>query len=117
MKTFIFALLIISSSAYSDEWSRSDTYRETAYLTLHTIDWMQTREISRNPNYYEQNNILGSHPTIQEVDRYFAVTAIAHLGISYIIPVEYRVPFQYISIGVEFGAVAHNYSIGVSARF
>jgi hypothetical protein len=109
-------LLLFCSTAYADDWSRADTYREATYLTLHTIDWAQTREIARNPNYYEQNMYLGKHPSIREVDRYFAAMALAHIGVAYILPSEWRTPFQYVTIGVEVGAVVHNYSIGINIK-
>jgi hypothetical protein len=117
MFKFILALFLISSPAFADEWSREDTYREAAYLTLHTLDWAQTREIARNPAYYEQNMYLGKHPTVRQVDRYFAAMALAHVGVAYLLPSEWRRPFQYLTIGVELGAVAHNFSIGISANF
>lgn len=116
MKTVLLFLLLISS-AQADEWTRSDTYREATYLTLHTMDWAQTRNIARNPIYYEQNAILGKHPSVGRVDGYFALTGLAHLAVSYYLPAEYRKAFQYVTIGVEGGAVAHNFSIGVSAGF
>lgn len=116
MFKFIF-LLLVSSSAFADDWSRADSYREAAYLTLHTMDWAQTRNIARNPAYYEQNSILGKHPSVSQVNQYFAATAALQFAVAYYLPPEYRKAFQYITLGIEFGAVTHNISLGIKATF
>ena len=110
-------LLLFISPAYADEWTTNDTYREITYQGLAAIDWLQTRNIAKNPNYYEQNPILGEHPSVGKVNAYFAITGLVHYGISKILPKEYRAPFQYVTIVVEGGAVAHNFSIGINAEF
>lgn len=106
------------SPAFADEWSRADTWREATYQSLALIDWAQTRNIGSKPDcLYEHNSILGKHPGSGKINAYFALTGIAHAAIAYALPSEYRVPFQYITIGIEVGAVAHNFSIGISAKF
>ena len=110
-------LLLFISPAYADEWTTNDTYREIAYQGLAAIDWLQTRNIAKNPSYYEQNSILGEHPSVGRINAYFVITGLAHYGISKILTKEYRAPFQYTTIGVEIGAVVHNYSIGINIKF
>lgn len=117
MLKFAIILLITTSSAYADEWTSTDTKREVAYQSLAVVDWLQTRNIARNPDYWEQNVLLGNHPSVARVNQYFALTGIAHYFISEALPEKYRAPFQYISIGVEIGAVAHNFSIGITVKF
>lgn len=117
MKIFLLLLLFIPA-AHADEWTRSDTYRETAYLALHVTDWLQTRTIAKNPDvWYEKNIILGSHPHVDRVDAYFILAGLAHVGIAAILPNEWRAPFQYFTIGFESGVVAHNYKVGVKVGF
>ena len=119
MKNLLLVLLFASTSSFaSDEWSREDTYREAAYLALHTLDWAQTREIARNPDkWHEQTSFLGSHPSTGQVDQYFVATTALQFIIAYTLPAEYRKAFQYISIGHDAGYVAHNFSIGISVKF
>ena len=118
MFKFILALLLVSTSAIADEWTTADTKREAAYLTLHTLDWAQTRNIARNPNkWQEQNAILGKHPSISQVDRYFIATGALHFAVAYYLPAEYRKVFQYVTIGIEGRVVVHNFSIGIVAKF
>lgn len=119
MKKLLFIILILlNSSTHAEEWMYTDTKREAVYLTFHTIDWLQTRTIAHNPDkWHEQNAILGKHPSIDRVDRYFALTGLAHIAVAYYLPSEYRKAFQYITIGIEMGIVAHNLSVGVEVRF
>jgi len=119
MKTFILAvLLFISIPSFADEWTSADTKREATFQTLWAIDALQTRNIAAHPDqWYEQNNYLGSHPTIGAVNRYFLVGSALHAGIAYLLPEKYRAPFQYGTIAIEVGYVAHNFSLGVQAKF
>ena len=56
------------------EWDRTDSLLLTTALTTIAIDWGQTRDISRNPDrFHEGNPILGTHPGIGTVDKYFAL--------------------------------------------
>jgi len=50
MSKLIFVLLLLSSSAFADEWTTADTYREVFWQVLNVIDESQTETIARNPN-------------------------------------------------------------------
>ena len=45
------------------------------------------------------------------------LTGLAHYGISRALPSGYRKWWQRVTIAVEAGVVAHNFSIGVNVRF
>lgn len=114
------ALLCIGAvmPVHASEWTKADTAWEAGYLVLHVIDWGQTRNISRRPDAYrELNPILGSHPSIERVNTYFALTAIAHTAISYALPADWRRGWQMVSIGMEATAVSNNYKIGLKIDF
>ena len=119
MKKLLFIILfLLPLDLFADEWTTADTKREAVYLTLHTLDWAQTREIARNPDkWHEQNAILGKHPSVSQVDRYFIATGALQFAVAYYLPAEYRKAFQYITTGIEIGAVTHNLSIGIGVRF
>jgi len=132
-------LLAFVPTVHAAEWTSDDTNREVAYQVIQDIDWLQTRNIAKSPCFvlvkhhfgpygqyyydkvpgpiYEQNNYLGPHPSMGAVNRYFLVMSVVHLGISYLLPREYRAPFQYITIGMESGYVAHNLSVGIHITF
>ena len=118
MRIYFIIFLLFPAIASADEWTRADTAREVAYQTLAVIDWAQTRNLARHPDkWYEHNRLLGYHPSVGRVNAYFALTGIAHYAVANVLPSRYRAPFQYVSIGIEIGAVEHNYSIGISAKF
>ena len=105
-------------SRASDLWSDADVKREAVYLAVDTVDWLQTRNIARDPNkWYETNSVLGEHPSVGKVNMYFATMMLVHIGIVDALPSEYRPVFQYTTIMVELNYVAHNYSLGISMKF
>lgn len=126
MKTiFATILLLFTASSHADEWTKSDSVREATYLALHIADWGQTRNIVHRSNTgcdggatcIEKNPILGRNPSISRVDTYFAITALAHVAISYALPKVWRQGWQYVSIGMEAAVVGHNYSLGLKVDF
>lgn len=118
MKLLIIALLFISSSAFADDWSKADVARETVLLVIHAVDWGQTRNIAKNPSQYaELNPFLGVHPSVSRVDNYFVLTGLAHVGISHVLPSEWRKGWQYVTIGIGGANIARNHSIGLRVSF
>lgn len=114
---FLFVILF-SPRSHADDWSTGDTYREVTFQTLWVVDFGQTRNISEHTQqYYETNHYLGQHPTLGAVDRYFIVGAALHAGIAYVLPESLRAPFQYVTIGIETGYVAHNFHLGIGVKF
>ena len=109
--------LLLPVSAQADSWDAADIQREATYQVLAAVDWGQTRDIANHPGYHEQNAILGLHPSTSKINTYFATTALLHAGIAYMLPPKWRTPFEYITIGIEVGAVANNASIGLRVKF
>lgn len=113
----LLACLILSGCA-NGGWSREDTYRHAAFTTLMVVDYSQTMEISREPDKYrERNPFLGEHPSEAAVTGWFIGTYAANTAIAMALPPRYRKWFQYVSIGVEVGCVANNFSIGLGFGF
>lgn len=118
LRVILVVMALAASTAHADEWRTEDTQRETAYMVLHAMDWAQTRNIARNPDrYFEYNSIIGRHPSVGRVDAYMATSALLHIGVTRVLPAEYRAAWQYITIGVKAGLVQHNFSVGLSAKF
>lgn len=111
------ACLFLSGCA-NGGWTTEDSYRQAGFVAITGIDWMQTRKIAKNPDeYHEHNPILGSHPSTEKVDAYFAAGIVTHTAIAMALPPEYRKWWQYVFIGIEAGVVASNFSIGLGAGF
>ena len=115
MRMIIVFMLFLSTAGA--DWSSGDTNRQLAFTALQMVDWAQTREIARNPDFYETNPILGKYPSSTEVDVYFAATTLGHYLVSQALPSDYRKVWQYVWIGVQAGYVTHNYQMGVRIDF
>jgi hypothetical protein len=99
-------------------WTVDDTAREAAYQTLAAVDWAETRTIAANPNmWHEQNPILGLHPSLSSVNKYFVFTGLAHAVIAYMLSPTYRRIFELSTISLEVGAVGNNMTLGIGMKF
>ena len=67
-------LALSATLAAHDPWTPTDTAFQAACIAADLIDWHQTRELIHRPGLWENNPILGHHPSIQEVDGYFAAS-------------------------------------------
>lgn len=119
--TAMVLFLLVASPSLADEWTTADTAREVTYLALHVVDWGQTLDIENHPDLRETNPILGSHPSRGEINTYFIATGLLHPIVSYGLrkyaPDGWVQAWQYVTIGVELGAVGNNASIGIGFGF
>lgn len=105
-----------------DDWRPVDTKRAIAFAVLDGIDWAQTRSIARNPDkFYEMNPILGRHPTVAQVNRYFLKEQMIGFGVSRLLPADFhgiplRASWQTMIISTEVWCVSHNAQIGVTMK-
>ncbi|HTN94025.1 MAG TPA: hypothetical protein VMJ33_05560 [Gallionella sp.] len=117
----IILLLTVAPPVFADDWGESDTWREVAFQSLLTVDWLQSRTVAGNPekysNYVETNKILGERPTVGQVNSYFLASSLLHYCISYYLPKDFREAFQYVSIGYEAGYVVNNFRAGIRISF
>lgn len=114
MKSIIFSILLFTIGCAHQPFTQSDKILLGTSLTLQAIDWQQTKEIARNPDFYEKwNFVLDEHPSQNEIDLYFLTTAFASVATIYYLPPKYRNLFFGCWIGIEGDCVVHNYQIGV----
>ena len=77
------------------------------------VDYQETRAISRHTGCYEQNPMLGKHPSGAAINRHFVLSAIA-LPVVY-----YKLPGgKYVVAGFTIGEaaiIAHNERMGLHA--
>ena len=123
MRIIILLLLLIPSYAnaeyrFAENWTREDTARQASFIIVTTADWLQTRCIAKHPDSWrELNPIIGSHPSVDKVDAYFATAIAAHTLIAVALPAEYRKWWQYTWISLESATVVWNMSAGVKWEF
>ncbi len=91
---------------------------EYGFYVAELADISTTLDIKHHPGYYEQNPLLGRHPSDARVIAEGGIAALIHSAITYEM-VDQNVPkpiintWEIISIGVETGFAAHNLHIGL----
>lgn len=126
MKTLILVLLLVTSSAFADEWeivgikihhdewTTADTVRHSFLLGLNFIDYKQTTYGSHHPDkYYETDPLLYRNYTPNGVKRNFERGVLLETAGAYLLPKDWRSALQYITIGGELYAVRQGRLIGV----
>ncbi len=119
MRFIIVAILILLpvNAAAFDEWTKEDIILQSLQTAITAVDWLQTREIAVNDDYWESNPILGKYPTTQEVDRYFLCTELLKIGFTHVLPQKYRKYWLMFWIGASGALVQHNYNMGIRINF
>jgi hypothetical protein len=117
-------LAFASSQARADETNPNakTPVTEWVYQGAALADMLTTLDIAKHPNLVEENPILGQHPSNGKVVGYFAATGTLHYLITRelvreSVPTPIVQTWEALGIGLEVGMVAHNYSIGLRARF
>lgn len=103
--------------AAHDPWTPTDTAFQAACVAADLVDWHQTRELLNRPGIWEDNPILGHHPSIQEVDAYFAASILLGAAVSYLLPRPYRRIHQVFVLSLEGVCIRGNVRLGLAVRF
>ena len=114
------ALLACAANANAaDPWSNTDKVLAGAFLSSLTADYLQTRQIAREPDrWYEQNNpLLGDQPSVSRVNLIFLTSAVVTLGVAHLLPSKWRKVLLVSGTVVEAGFAAHNARIGLKVGF
>lgn len=115
---FIFALFfaLAQPAVARDPWTTRDSVLQTTALTLMWIDYNQTLQF-QDRGIVETNPMLGLNPDRDEITRYFAALAVAHTGLAYVLPKDWRLALQAGQIAVSVTCISGNKQLGVSIRF
>ena len=112
-------LVACSIAAHAaDPWSEAQQASGIALGTLLVVDYLQTRQIAKQPElYYEINPVLGKHPSLGTVNTYFAGAAILGYLALDALPSDMRSWALGAGIVLELAVTAHNNTIGLKARW
>lgn len=111
-------LLASARYAHSDPWSPTSKALAVSAATATALDWAQTRYIAQHPQtYYETNPLLGRHPTVGDVNRYFVGSFILGGAIANYLNDRHRRWFLGAVTFIEIGFIGHNRSIGIGFSF
>lgn len=115
---------LCGGKAKAAEPAREFIALETTYQMLSAVDLATTLDIKKQCDEgrfrYEQNPLLGRHPSDGRVVGYFLATDALHALVTYSLykSGNFRVAraFEYLSIGFEASADVHNFIIGLRVR-
>jgi hypothetical protein len=99
-----------------DQWTTEQRYAQAAYLSMTTMDMLQTLEFRRHGRT-ESNPLLGREPSRAKVVLGVTACMALHTLITDALPSRYRKYWQYAWIAVELDAVAHNWRAGFRVVF
>lgn len=115
LATILF-LVSFNSYAQSSEWSTLDKTLLAAAMTAQVIDWGQTRNLANDRKFYEQNPLLGPHPSTARVNNYFVAGLVVIPLVAHYFP-EYRTAILASWLTVELVATGNNRRIGLKVSF
>jgi len=94
------------------EWSEADTARQITVTASLYADWRQTSYIFDHPERFTELN-----PLIRNPDNYFAVCAVGHAAVAYLLPSGWiRSTWQNVTIAGQALVTARNAERGVKSR-
>lgn len=112
------ALLLAATGARADEPQKFPIALELAFDAAEFADMSTTLDIKNHPGMYEQNPLLGQHPSDARIIGSCTVAAGIHALITREMVIHGWNPkvvatWEVLSIGVEGGMAAHNFHIGL----
>ena len=117
----LFMIILLSVLTGCAALPRSVQIEETAFLTLHAVDGLQTANIPNTPHAFEAESAwaIGREPSARSTAAYFAAIAVLHFAVTRYLCTHHAKPWiiQAWELGsIAWGVqdVAHNYSIGIS---
>jgi len=116
-KLILATLLALSLPVGAEEWTTTQKWLLAGAMSLHVVDWAQTRTIALNPDkYYERNPFLGRHPSVGRVNTHFAIGLVGLPLLAHYVP-SIRNYVLWSWGALELAAVSNNYYIGIRATF
>ncbi len=104
---------------HSSKMSKKDIAAATLYEALNAADWVQTKQIARQPEKYSEDKfpgsagIIGKHPSNEKLAAWHLAKAIGQPYIASKLEEPYKTLFQMLSIGIVGNAVRNNKSVGL----
>jgi hypothetical protein len=111
----IISLLLLTSTAYADEWTPTDSKVQLATTVSLAVDYAQTIRITDDG--LESNPIMGTHGQHVTPHVYFPLVIAGQLALARVLPQPWRRLSQLLVIGVETRAISKNWGAGYTFEF
>lgn len=109
------ALLLISVEIKADNYKQ---YLVHVGAGLIVIDYLQTREVAKNPDKYKEVGLLISdQPTMREVNQVYAVQLAGHYALDRYFKGDAKLIYNSMMIGSRLIAVIYNRRIGITIEW
>jgi len=103
----LLVFLLLPACASPRPWTKQEKLAAGFFIAGHLADYYTTNRMLDNPANWEENPILGKHPSDSTVTMYFSLTAIGALVVGHYWP-DARKPL-FIGYGtLNTGLAAHN---------
>jgi len=104
-----------------ENWTKADTARQLAYMTVLAVDAGQTADIQNHDDLVEKNPVIsgmfGDNPTSGQTAAYFVGAGVAHYAVSAMLKPKYRKYWQSVTLSLNTAVVANNYQLGLKWGF
>lgn len=111
-------LLALTNPCHAGDWTTGDTWRQSGATVLIMADWAQTRYTVKHPaDLYASDSVIGRHPSMGAVNKYFTAAIVANFVISWQLPAAYRHAWQYGTITFETYSVERSFRAGAKIEF
>ena len=136
---------LASQPSPAPSWNHTDTALEAVFWTTFAVDWLQTLEVARHPQwcisipysqeltssgcvvtrpaqvvhperYTEHNPLLGRHPSARKVNAYFLATGLTYYVVTRKLSTRWRRGVTLTAISLEVLAVNGNIQAGIRIR-
>lgn len=108
--------MLLAATLAADPWTSADTAWEAGFAALVLVDYGQTRwGLERGRS--ERNPLLGSTPDRAKLSAACLAAVVAHAGVSYLLPRDWRRFWQAFTITAEAAAVGGNVAITGGVHF
>jgi hypothetical protein len=97
---------------WAPKWTVTDIVLESAFIGLMAVDMGTTLDQKNHAHLYEQNSILGRHPSDAKIIGYMTGGVILHAVVSHYLPKPWRNIWQIVFIGIESNSVYNNFRLG-----
>ncbi len=111
--TILLALMLIPAAQAKGQWKAEHTILAIASSATITADWLLSANAARRGTFDEMNPILGTRPSVGQLNTYNLLILGSNLAIGRLLPSKFRTLWFTAITSFETAIVLHQYNIGL----